>query len=350
MKRFAPRLIAITTLSAWALAATPAQTLPPQPPAFRTVTAKRPPLPTRDQILASHETFQGLWVTLPHFGHTVPWFDPAISSLDATDRAAVYAAKHAAGDTAIGIALSWNYDESPGYKYPLPGTDLTMDLPRFRTLVDEAVANGFIPWLFLAGDGETPAGGGYRHPQDWTYGFDWLNGHVCDVLHALGADNVARALVLPGYDGIFYGWEPSNRKVPQFARTVRSCYPNAVIGLEFGAGEIPLGNGSADYAPGGLMTDYDELLIETNIWPETGDKAWQIVARLVGPAYHRPPDQPASDDPRPPFYLRTPTPRGPWGVQCFEWATYSFVRGSLSAADIARGRAYYTALGCPVVD
>jgi hypothetical protein len=335
--RFAPLLIAITTLSVCALTAKPGQPV------------RRPPLPTRDQILSSHETFQGLWVRLPHLGQTVPWFDPAISSLDAADRAAVYAAKHAKGDTAIGIALSWNYDELPGYKYPVAGTDLTMDLPRFRALVDEAVANGFIPWLFLAGDGETPASG-HRDPHGWTYGFAWLDAHVCQVLQAIGADNVARALVLPGYDGIFYGWEPSQRKVPQFARTVRSCYPNAVIGIEFGAGEIPLGNGAADYAPGGLMTDYDELLIETSVWPQTGDKAWQIIARLVGPAYHRPPDQPASDDPRPPFYLKTPTPRGRWGVHCFEWATWSFVRNKLSAADITRGRAYYQNLGCPITD
>jgi hypothetical protein len=337
MARFGPLFLAAAILSA--AAAKPAAQL----------TAKRRFPPTRDQILASHETFQGLWVTLPHFGQKLPWFDPAISSLDETDRAAVYAAKHAAGDTAIGIALSWNYDESPGYKYPVPGTDLTMDLPRFRGLVDEAVANGFIPWLFLTGDGETDDGG-RRDASGWTYGFDWLNRHVCGVLQAIGDDNVARALVVPGFDGVFHGWEPSKQKVPQFARTVRGCYPSAVIGLEFGAGEIPLGNGAADYASGGLMTGYDELLVETNVWPETGDKAWQIIARLIGPAYHRPPDQPASDDPRPPFYLKTATPRGRWGVHCFEWGTWAFVRGQLSPGDVARGRAYYTALGCTVVD
>ena len=55
------------------------------------------PRPTRDQVLSVKMTFQGLSVTLPTVG-TIPWFEPAISSLDAASRQIVYQAKHAAGD------------------------------------------------------------------------------------------------------------------------------------------------------------------------------------------------------------------------------------------------------------
>ncbi len=75
----------------------------------------RPPVPTRDQVCSVRLTFQGLTVDTADHG-TLPWFEAALTSLSAGDRARVYAAKHAAGDTHCIVALTWNYDE-PGQPY-----------------------------------------------------------------------------------------------------------------------------------------------------------------------------------------------------------------------------------------
>lgn len=162
-----------------------------------------PPAPTREQVLSVKLTFQGLSVTLPTYG-TIPWFEPAISSLDAASRQIVYQAKHAAGDTHIGIAISWAYMNDGNYSYPVPGKDLTGDLPAFRALVAEAIANGFIPVLFLAGDGESTGDGGYNDPNGWSYGYDWLAAHLPQIVGALQQppDLTPRCIVLPGWDGV----------------------------------------------------------------------------------------------------------------------------------------------------
>ncbi len=68
----------------------------------------------------------------------------------------------------------------------------------------------------------------------------------------------------------------------------------------------------------------------------------------------RPPDEPGGDDPRPPYYLATDTPRGPWFVCAFEWwQMYNWVRvgdprgasGVALAANIAQRKAYLRACG-----
>src|SRR5207248_613380 len=110
--------------------------------------------------------------------------------------------------------------------------------------------------------------------------------------------------LVPGFDAVFYGWEPSNIKVPQFPADFRSRWPDGYLAIEHDIGHIPLGNGPADYAPLGLMRDYDAILSEFPNWPTTGDPVWQIIGRLSGPAYRRDPAQPPADDPTPPWYLR----------------------------------------------
>src|SRR5262249_50430831 len=90
-----------------------------------------PPIPTRDQLCGVRMTFQGLTIQTTQFG-AIPWFTIALSSLNMPDRLAAYAALHAAGDTHVGLAVSWNYQHNQGYSYPVPGRDLTTDLGTFR--------------------------------------------------------------------------------------------------------------------------------------------------------------------------------------------------------------------------
>src|SRR5262249_46850154 len=109
----------------------------------------------------------------------------------------------------------------------------------------------------------------------------------------------------------------------------------------------PLGEGGSDYAPGGRMQDFDFVLGE---YPGDlqGDMVWQILGRMVRP-YHRPPEQPADDDPNPPYYLRQPSPRGPFAYNCFEWNLYDWVRKRVTAAQLAVDRVKLGALGCTVI-
>ncbi len=61
---------------------------------------------------------------------------------------------------------------------------------------------------------------------------------------------------------------------------------------------------------------------------------WQIAGRLLGPDYHRPAEQPAADDPAPPYYLVNSTPRGARIVVAFEFETYRWVRSQIAATQV----------------
>jgi len=93
------------------------------------------------------------------------------------------------------------------------------------------------------------------------------------------------------------------------------------------------------------MQAFDVIMSEFPNWPDRGDAVWQIAGRLLGPAYRRPSDQPAGDDPRPPFYLAPGTPRGPYVACAFEFAKFPESRGRLQPDEVQRARDYYTALG-----
>lgn len=315
-----------------------------------------PQPPSRDEVLSSHETFQGLQVTLPDLGETVWWFDPAISSLDATDRQAVYAAKHAAGDTALGLAVSWNYTGDGNFSYPVPGDDLTDDYPRFVGLVQEAIQNGFTPWIFMAGDGESAPGCGYNQHNDpvgWTYGYTCLTTHILPQLVAALQANTPNLLpyviLFPGYDGVIPAWQPPSQ-VDAYLTQARALVGNYYLGIEPSVGYTGWGGGIEPdqnyFTPTGQMVD--KILSEFNNWPSMDSAEWQIIARFVGPAFVRPAAE--TDDPAPPFILKNGTPRGAFYYDCFEYAEYKAVRDQLAAADFAAARAAYKALGCPRVD
>ena len=320
---------------------------PPEAAADQRSPEAGPKLPSREAILSVKLTFQGLSVTLPTYG-TIPWFEPAISSLDATSRQIVYQAKHAAGDTHIAIAISWAYMNDGAYSYPVPGKDLTADLGSFRALVAEVVQNGFVPMLFLAGDGESPSGGGYNDPNGWTYGYGWLTAHLPAIVNALRSptDLTPYCILVPGWDGVTPVWQPS--EVSAYLLQARSLVPSGYLGLELAAGSSDWGGGAADYkSPAGQALD---VILQEFPGPPTGDITWQPAARELGPAYVRPSDQPSGDDLNPPFELSGGTPRGPWFAIAYEFDEYRWVRGIVSPATIGTERQYLRAMGYARVD
>lgn len=309
--------------------------------------ADLPPLPNRDAITHSTVSMNALDIDIPGYG-VLPWFEGTISSFNAEQRQAIYKAKKANGDTALIVNVSWNYAE-PGQPYGsgnrVPPTDLTLHMDQYRALVQEGIQNGFIVWVFGAGDGESVHGVDYNDPVGWTYGYDNLIDTILpDIVHSLqtGPDLTGYCLFVPGYDGVFYGWEPSGVKVPSFAHVLHTLCLTCLAGIEFNTGHIPIGEGDSDYQPGGRMSEYAVLLGEFDNWPMTGDATWQIVGRLSFP-YHRDPKQPADDDPDPPYYLKN----SPIVFHCFEYETYPHVHtGRVTPGAFE----YYVGLGCPVVD
>jgi hypothetical protein len=315
-----------------------------------------PPVPSRDQVLGINLQFQGLRVTTAQYGE-LPWFEAALAWLTPADRQAVYSAKHAVGDTHCIIALPSGpplYDE-PNQPYsadrfgPLDWThgNTAMD-PQFVALVEEVILAGFTPLIFLGGD----AGD--------VQGFPIAMAQLPLVTNALAqsqyGDLNLYVVKIPGWDGVFYGYTPQH--VQQYGDYARQLSPNGYVGIEHNTGHIPVGNGPADYAPGGMMSNFDLVMSEfdngTARQGYANDSVWQIVGRLTRP-YNRPPDQPADDDPNPPFYLAPGTARGAYSYGCFEFEEYTWVHQWYSLdepgkqalqAQIATERAYLQMLGC----
>lgn len=313
-----------------------------------------PSQPTRDQLLAVRVGFQGETVTTTQYG-SFPAFGPETTTLSDEDLRSYCAQLATRGWTHGEIAISWQYDE-PGFLMPVPGRDLTNDLPELVRRVGIMCDYFTGVLVFLAGDGRSapknPDGSyPYNDPVGHTYGCEWLMEHLHRILDAFRPhDLYKRVVFLPGYDGVFYGWgntgEPDlqPQRVVDFGRLFRALLPDGYLGIEHTPGNIPVGEGGSDWAAGGRMQVYDLILSEF-FWPVTGDQVWQVIGRLNRP-YHRPPDQPAGDDPNPPFYLAATTPRGPVSYVPYEYATYQWTRGQVSAADVQSARDYFHAMGC----
>lgn len=291
-----------------------------------------PPMPTRAQVCGARLTFQGLTVTTQQLG-TKNWFELMIQSLTSpSDRQAVYAAKHAQGDSHLIIEFFGSDEAAPGV---------------FLALVEEIIANGFIPIIAYNGDNADDPTDGYPNAL-----------RQLPILAALlrsssHGDLNARVLCVRFWDGVFYGSTAEN--IQNFGTVFRQTVPNGYLGIEHNSGHIPVGNGAADWVAGGLMDGYDTLFSEydDSDQPDQGNGTiWQVVARCIQP-YHRPPDQPNSGpdwDPTPPFYL-VPNSRGPRYYCAFEWNTkfgaYAWTHGWVSAATIQIHRQYFTDMGCP---
>jgi hypothetical protein len=308
-----------------------------------------PPTPTRDQVCRVRVGFQGLTIQSQQFG-TLPAFGPEISTLNDTDLASYFAQAREAGFTHVEFAVSWNYVE-PGYAYPVPGRDLSQDLPELRRRVELAIRAGLFVVLFCAGDGESPAGGGYNDPQGWTYGRGWLMQNFERIYRAMeqGDHDLTPFMVFcPGYDGVWYGWNGPQAVRDWWALAGPILNGKGYLAIEWGAGLCHLGDGAATYQGAGQYLDVILQEFPIGAVPTRApDQIWQIAARTV-PVYHRPADQPARDDPTPPHYIPS-TPRGPMYVVWYEKDTYEWVRGAISVEQVDVNRAYGCSVGYDVV-
>ena len=327
--------------------------VPPPPPGKLPV-----PPPSRDQVIAVRAGFQGETAVTQQYG-TYPVFGPETTTLNDADLAAQCGQLANRGWTHGEIAISWQYDE-PGFLMPVPGRDLTNDLPELARRIVLMLQHHKVVMLFLAGDGrsapQNPDGSfPYNDPVGHTYGHEWLMLNFPRIAAYLQSGNpygdlTKYILFSPGYDGVFYGWgndgEPDlqPQRVVNFGILFRQCLPNGYLAIEHTPGHIPVGEGGSDWTVGGRMTTYDVILSEF-FWPTTSDQVWQIVARLNRP-YNRPPNQPADDDLNPPFYLAVEGPRGPISYVPFEYATYQWTRGQVTAAQVSERRQYFYDMGC----
>jgi hypothetical protein len=290
---------------------------------------------------------QGLEIPSATYGNILFW-EGVIAWFDAPTRQLIYAAKHARGDTHCGLQLSGAYREPNQFYQNFPGVDWTNDLAGFHAMLEEIIQAGFFPWIPLAGDGLTPDAEGK------TYGYSWLMNNLQRIVDAI-RDLVPYCLFSPGYDGIigydertqsFGPWTPM--LVDDYLVTLRAIAPNCYSSIEPSAG--PLNGTLPKFISPAAYDALDAILNETTN-PPNSDVTWQGAARLLGPAYVRPADQPSGDDPGAPFgpndsrwSCRVPTSRGPIYGCAFEWATYDFVRGHITPAQVDHQRAYL--LGC----
>jgi hypothetical protein len=252
---------------------------------------------------------------------------------------------------------------------PVPGRDLSQNLPELARRIARMVS--MLPnktvVLFLAGDGLSQprdgqnrwlGGNAYNDPVGHTYGYEWLMQNfprIASYLQNSPYGDLTKYIVFcPGYDGVFYGWgypgetpDQQPDRVVNFGTLFRQVLPNGYLVIEHSTGHIPVGEGGSDWVPGGRMMNYDGVLSEFDVWvpgQPAGDNVWQIVGRLNRP-YHRPANQPANDDPNPPFYLAHDTPRGPVYYVAYEYATYQWTRNRISGADVARLRQEFRDMG-----
>lgn len=306
-----------------------------------------PPAPTREQVCGVTLTFQGLIGTTKQYG-AQPWFEPVIQTLtDPVDRQAIYQQKKDSPQHDTHQIIEFNTDDwgpnpSPqrGWAWG-PSPSMEHDPQRFLALTEEVILAGLIP--IVAFDGDDGSAGHVNAMRQ-------LPILVSLMQSSQYGDLTPYILFARLWDSVFYGSTPD--EIRAFGVAFRALLPQGHLAIEHNPGHIPTGEGDADYLPGGAMTTYDVLLSEFNM-PPPDDTVWQIAGRTIRP-YHRPPDQPAGDDPSPPFYLGVDNPRGPFFACAFEtWGEYNWVRvgdphapaGQALQRQIEQDRAYLKALG-----
>lgn len=325
-----------------------------------------PPRPTRAQVCAVQTSLAGLTYHTSQWGDIPAWF---YGKLNAADRAGARAVHRAAGDTHIHIGISeayiepstlWPLELSYGYDYAYEG------LETFRAILFETICAGFFIDLPLAGDGlsrnKHPQQGEYNDPQGNTYGWEWLMDNFARIVTALKGDGTAARPDLtpyicfrPGWDAVFYGWGREGEvpdlqpfRVEAFGQLFRNVLPDGYLSIEHTPGNIPCGEGGADFQPGGHMAAYDTVMSEYGSVHE--DSCWQVVGRMVRP-FTRPADMPTGDDPHPPMYL-VDSPRGPRFYVGFEptrGGIYEWARGRCTVQNVNDNRAYLRGMGVQFV-
>lgn len=343
-----------------------------------------PPIPTRTQVCSIQTSLQGLMYHTQKWGDIPAWFYAALPD---EDRPAARQSHLRVKDTHIPISISAAYKEH-GTLWPdelKQGYDFTQNLDGLRAICMELICDGLLIDMPLAGDG-LGMGPGYNDPVGNTYGHGWLRANLERIIRGLQGDGTTEKpdltpyiIFRPGWDAVFYGWggaeggkamksqhhlrwrhqrqwkvatptqqelDDQQTRVKEFGELFRRILPQGYLAIEHTPGNIPCGEGGGDYAPGGLMTTYDTIMGEFNTVHE--DSYWQIAGRMLD-VYHRPPDQPAGDDPNPPKYLGPDSPRGPYFWVGFEptvGGVYQWCRGGCSLADVQNVDRYMRDSGC----
>ncbi len=287
--------------------------------------------------------FQGLTVDTDQYGPIRAW-GPELGSLTDTDADGYVQQSMARGFSAVEFAVSWNY-QSPSFHYPVPGSDLSQNLPELRRRAKRAIQVGAplglkAVFLFCAGDGEG-SGPGYNDPVGWTYGRQWLMANFVRIYNAFGpqgddpTDLRGWMVFVPGYDACdAYAWL-SGQNVADWWHLQRATLDvgGGYAGYEWPAGQCQLGDGFPTYSPeNGGCIDCWLLELPTGLYPPTDAVSIQAITQQLG-RMCRPYLRPswAVDDPHPPYYGPFDTPRGFAIVQCYEVSTYDWVRGCLLA-------------------
>lgn len=314
-----------------------------------------PSYPTREQVANVLCGFQGITNHYREFG-SVPAFGPETSSLADDDLVAHCRQMKALGLTHVEFDISWQYVE-PGYSFWCPGRDLTQNLAEVCRRIDIIVREGMFVKLALSGDGlsKKDAAGNYIYndPQGWTWGYEWLMenlGRILNTLKAYPAGDLLRfCAVVPGYDGVFYGWgregevpDQQPARVLNYGNTCRRICPESyyVFGIEHTPGNIPVGEGADEWRVGDRMDWCDFLASEYNPFDLKSDSTFQIIARMTRP-YNRPPGQ--VGDPNPPFYL-VDCSRGKRFYIVYEILTYLWVRNEVTLEQCNAWYDYFRAM------
>lgn len=323
-------------------------------PSATPLTLGLPAPPSRDRACRIRLSFSGLTVTTQQYG-TLPWYDMALFALtNPADREAVYAAKAAAGDRHC--LMSFDPDEGGHVNRLGPYADILIPYShmlhpdRMRADTREVITHGFTPLINLGCDNE---GDG----QHLTRALERLQALVI-CLQADEVDLTPYVVVMPGWDGTFYGWDPA--EIETFGHTFRALLPNGYLAIEHDPGHVPIGGGAGDWSLHGPMSTYDIILSEFQFPPSPTlspeahaaymQQVWQVALRLLGPAWVPPADADAYMTTAyaiSKWYLREGTPRGPYYPVAFEWdgGTFAWVQGGTTSANNAQERAYLSALG-----
>lgn len=282
--------------------------------------------PTRAQLLSSRLIGQGQIVESLTFG-AMPWWPACWAWLMKADRAHIAPQLlNSGGDQVMLIALPWG---QPLYNEPLPNfynpdRFPALDWTNGGTAIDPALADLIIEtlgygfkgvWLFLGGDASA----------DRALAQTQLVG---PALTRSRVGNLNQAVVqLPGWDGTWHKPDPSGNTgytPDQFAQFGEQAIAAGAIylGMLHANGYEPVGGGAADFQPGGPLARYALILGQFAGDNFNTDDTWQILGRFIRP-YNRPPEQPAWDDPFPPYYLDGTSVI----YRRFEWNMYGAVRG-----------------------
>jgi hypothetical protein len=310
-----------------------------------------PAYPTRDQVCNVFVGFQGISILTKQYGW-IPAFGPECGWLNDEDCISYCQQIKALKFTHVEFDISGQYDE-PSYQYPVPGKDYSQLLNEMNRRCELIIQQGMFIKFSLAGDGMSNSNSGYNDPHGWTYGYEWLTANLSRILNSLTSYNehdLTRFIIfVPGYDAVFYGWgiegevpDLQPQRVIDFGKLFRSILPSGYLGIEHSTGKIPIGESGKDWKNGGPLDAYDTLLSEYDPFNLHSDSTWQILGRCTRP-YNRPSDQPAHDDPNPPYIIEDCS-RGARFYIMYELLTYLWVRGKCSIEDCNNAYDYFKSM------